>query len=63
MWLLGDKTGIGSTERADFASDHVPGAKLKSFIAVSSSTGPVPMGAGVADFRDVARCSDLDARP
>lgn len=51
-------------ERANFASDHVPGANLESFITVSSSPPEAaPTGAGVIDLRDVARCQSWDPEP
>ena len=62
--MLGSEKGIGCTERADFASDHVPGANLESFIAVSSSPPEAaPMGPGGIEHRDAALCHGLDPEP
>jgi hypothetical protein len=64
MWVAGEREGYRMEERADFASDHVPGANLESFITVSSSPPEAaPTGVGVIDLRDVARCQSWDPEP
>lgn len=61
--MLGSEEGIGCTERADFASDHVPEANMEPFAISSSPAEAAPMGAGVIELRDVARCQGLDLDP